>query len=131
MRKRLRKKYQKGEFAVPVIPIAFRMCELFDSNENDLLDRFIAEAIEANGLQFGGGGEAIWSGFAEPADWPGTISANQRSAIDAWIASNPEIIEHFVGEITTDAATILKHDPDFPQSRLGVPDTADLPDADR
>jgi uncharacterized protein len=121
MRKRLRKKLRKGEFAVQVIPIAFRMRELPVSGQNSLLDRFITEAIEANGLQFGGGGDGdIWSGFAEPVDCPGAISANQRSAVDAWIASNPEIVEHFIGEITRDEdiAELQKHDPDFPQSRL-------------
>ncbi|MDP6636835.1 MAG: 50S ribosome-binding protein YggL [Phycisphaerae bacterium] len=123
MRKRLRKKLQKGEFAVPVIPIAFRMGELADPDRNNLLDRFVAEAIEANGLQFGGGGGgSVWSGFAEPVNWPGSISDDQRSAVETWIASQPEIVERFVGEITTDSETLMDQDPDFPRSRLGASD---------
>ena len=121
MRKRLRKKLKEGEFATAVVPIAFRVRQLLVSDRESLIDRFIAEAIEANGLQFGGGGSgSIWSGFAEPADWPGTISEDQRSAVEAWIASAPEIVERFVGEITTDAETVLKQEPDFPGSRLGA-----------
>ena len=121
MRKRLRKKLQKGEFAVPVVPIAFRMCEVPVSDRNGLIDRFYDEAIEANGLQFGGGGsDAVWSGFAEPVEWPGVISADQRSDVHAWIESEPRIVELFVGETTTEAETAMKRDPDFPRSRLGA-----------
>ena len=122
MRKRLRKKLQKGEFAVPVIPIAFRMLDLPTPDRESLLDRFMAEAIEANGLQFGGGGDgSIWSGYAEPEGWPRTITDDQRSAVDVWIASRQEITERFVGEVTTDTdvEAVANGDPDFPASRLG------------
>ena len=121
MRKRLRKKLQKGEFAVPVIPIAFRMREMATLDRNDLLDRFYAEAIEENGLQFGSGGVGlVWSGYAEPAAFSESISAGQRSVVDAWIASEPRIVDRFVGDVIIDVETVLKREPEFPRSRLGA-----------
>ncbi len=123
MRKRLRKKYQLGEFAVPVIPVAFRTRELSSGEINKLADRFLAEAIEANKLQCGigpgvGVTSTIWSGFIEPTTWPGGISAEQRSAVEAWIAADPDITKHVVGQITTDVEKIMDRDPDYPASLL-------------
>ena len=46
-------------------------------------DRFIVEAMESNGLQFGGGGSAgTWGGFAETEARHGSVSADQRSRVD-------------------------------------------------
>jgi len=123
MRKRLRKKYRLGEFAVPVIPVAFRTRELSIRDLNKLADRFLAEAIEANKLQCGigpgvGVASTIWSGFIEPVAWPGKISADQRAAVAAWIAADPDITKHVVGQITTDIEKIMARDPDYPASLL-------------
>ena len=123
MRKRLRKKYRLGEFAVPVIPIAFRTRELSDQEINDLMERFVTEAIEANKLQCGVGSgvdRSVWSGFIAPVAWPGKISADQRSAVEAWVAAETDIIEYVLGEITTDdMEPIMDRDPDYPASLLG------------
>ena len=121
MRKRLRKKLGKGEFAVPVVPIVFRIAELPVLARNSLIDRFLEEAIYANGLQFGGGGGgSVQSGFAEPQKAPGSVSADQRAVIDAWLTSEPRVLEHFVGEAmsASEVDAAVKDEPDFPESRL-------------
>ena len=54
-------------------PVVFRICFRFDANlkieeRNSLLDLWWREAIEANGLQFRGGGlDNKWSGYVENA----------------------------------------------------------------
>ena len=121
MKKRLRKKLGKGEFDYPLMPIAFRMISLGNDVRNALLDRFIIEAIEANGLQFGGGGGAdIWSGFADVARYPFKIEEEQRLAVKGWLASQEEILEYFVGEMMkdSDVRAAQNADPSFLESRL-------------
>ena len=119
MRRRLRKKLCKGEFDVPVIPIAFLIASI--PERNVLLDRFIEEAIEANGLQFGGGGASdVWSGFAEPYARSLSITGEQRSTIVAWLASQQDIVDYFVGDIVrgSELEPVLAGEPDFPRTRL-------------
>ncbi|MDH3347506.1 MAG: YggL family protein [Desulfobulbaceae bacterium] len=118
MKKRLRKKLRRGEFSVVVVPIAFRMREIPQEMQNNLLDRFIKEAIEANDLQFGGGGHLRWAGFAEPQAWPGSISSQQRAAIASWLEAEQDIVQHYVGEITLDSKVESGNDPDYPRSQL-------------
>src|SRR5207244_12648965 len=64
MKKRLRKKLRKGEFAEYGFSIWFRFDTVLAEEESDLLmDRFLDELIEANRLQFGGGGDGKeWDG---------------------------------------------------------------------
>ena len=57
MNKRLRKKKHLGEYQEFGFKAGFRFSnELTRSTRNNLLNRFIEEAIESSGLQYGGGG---------------------------------------------------------------------------
>ena len=65
------------------------------SDRSDLFwDSFIAEAIEANQLFFGGGK----SGFVVP---DGRVSATEahRQAVRSWLKSRPEVTSVVVGSL--------------------------------
>ena len=60
VKKRLRKKRRVGEFQEFGFGAGFRFSDLLTMEaRNNLLNRFIEEAIEKNGLQFGGGFHAL------------------------------------------------------------------------
>jgi hypothetical protein len=75
---------------------------LSTNERNALLERWLAEAVEPAGLQFGGGGTGqVWSGYLEPV-FGLTIFDQQRQQVIAWLASQGEI-EHFdIGPIEDD-----------------------------
>lgn len=75
---------------------------LSKGERNALLDRWLAEAVEPAGLQFGGGGTGqVWRGYLEPV-FGETILDQQLQKVTAWLASQGEI-EHFdVGAIAYD-----------------------------
>lgn len=73
--------------------------DLTVEQRNELLDKFIRNAIEANGLQFGGGGsDNIWDGTAEPGGETDEVSEAQRSSVIAWLKNEPRVLHYFVGE---------------------------------
>ena len=118
MRKRLRKKLHVGEFNVPLLPIVFEMIPFESvSLRNAFLDRFNLEAIEENGLQFGGGGMGeVWRGFAEPAGRSRKISPDQVAKVESWLSVQREIRRFAVGPVMRDSEVLKKmdEDPDFP-----------------
>ena len=92
MRKRLRKKLRKGEFREFGFEIAFRVKERRD----ELLDRFILEAIEGNGLLFGG---SEIGGFATSTANGASATDDQREKVRAWLEAQPEITDISIGEL--------------------------------
>lgn len=97
MRKRLRKKLHKNEFQEMGFEVQFRMpSDLTESDFDDLIDLFIEEAIEANGLSFGGGGGDEWSGFVA-LDGRGSTTDEHREKVGQWLESRPQILEWHVG----------------------------------
>ena len=99
MKKRLRKKLHRGEFQEFGFNIQFNIKpELTDATKNNLIDRFLTEAIEANGLQFGGGGLDIWEGFA-CLDGRGTATDQHRELVRSWLNGTPEITEFHISEL--------------------------------
>jgi len=100
MRKRLRKKKHLGEFQQLGFELSFRYRPADAETDNVLLDAFLREAIEANGLQFGGGGgPGAWAGFAASDARYGGATDADRETVRAWLASRSEITEFAVGPL--------------------------------
>ena len=92
MRKRLRKKKRLGEFAEFGLSVTVTPNIPFGSRErNDLLDRFIEEAIEKNALSCGGGGGDTWEFFVTANGKRASVTDAQRQSLEAWLRSTPAI----------------------------------------
>jgi len=94
--KRLRKKLHRGEFKELGFSLSFRFSsELTKEERNTLLNDFIQQAIEANGLVFGGGGAGnTWDGFVTLDALRGSTSEVQREKVIEWLDRNPRIMEY-------------------------------------
>ena len=101
MRKRLRKKLHRGEFTELGSRVRFRFSpDLSTDDRNRLIDDFTREAIEANGLQFGGGGSKnIWEGFVALDAPRGSVTEDHRQKVIQWLEANPKILEYEVGPL--------------------------------
>lgn len=101
MKKRLRKKKRLGEFQEFGFKTGFRFPGQLDTNaSNDLLDRFIRDAIEKNGLQFGGGGAGNeWNGFVALATPRGSTLETHRQAVENWFKQEPEVQEYYLSDM--------------------------------
>lgn len=66
---------------------------------NAVIEAFIAEAIEGNDLQFGGGGRGDWQeGVAEPHTLD-AATETQRQAVADWLSRQPWVLEFEVGPL--------------------------------
>jgi hypothetical protein len=95
MKKRLRKKRHMGEFAVYGVSIRVSLTPgIADDGFEAFIDAFLAEAIEANGLWFGGGGSPAtdWSGVIDPGTSVRGIPAPVLDAVRSWMADRTEIV---------------------------------------
>ncbi len=84
--RRLRKKLHVDEFQQLGFEVSFRLRD--DLQEGELAsfwERFILEAIEANGLVFGGGDT---SGFITGSCGT-TVNIGHRQLIDSWLKAQP------------------------------------------
>jgi uncharacterized protein YggL (DUF469 family) len=99
--KRLRKKLHLLEYREFGFEICFRFsADLSEEARNSLIDDFIREAIEANGLQFGGGGsDNVWDGFATLDAKRGTATEAHREKVIGWLTMNPKILQYRVGDL--------------------------------
>lgn len=92
MKKRLRKKLHLGEFREDCFEIEFSFDpplspEAFDN----FWDDFVCGLIEAEDLQFGGGGDpASWHGFVEKAG-RGTVRERDRQIVVDWLEQHPDV----------------------------------------
>ena len=100
MKKRLRKKLRRGEFAEYGFSIWFRFDRGLAEQEWDrLIDRFLDELIEANGLQFGGGSSGNeWDGVVALAV-RGSASEGHRQLVGGWLESQSAIAEFRIGDL--------------------------------
>src|SRR5438132_13115934 len=100
MRKRLRKKLHQGEFAEYGFSIWFRFNQELTEEESDrLMDRFLDELIEANRLQFGGGGNGKeWDGVVALAG-RGSAREEHRQLVSDWLESQSAIAEFRIGDL--------------------------------
>ena len=100
MKKRLRKKRRVGEFQEMGFEVSFNIQKgLTVSEQNAILDDFITQAVEANGLQFGGGGDTHWQGFIVLNKSRGSVSAHHRETVRSWLEKNPQISNIRIGEL--------------------------------
>lgn len=101
MKKRLRKKLRVGEFQELGFPVRFRISEeLSEEQLGEFLGDWLTSAVEARGLQFGGGGDARdWEGFIELYR-RGSVTEDHRRAIDQWLSEDPRVLHHEVGPLT-------------------------------
>ena len=92
MRRRLRKKRRVAEFTQLGFNVRYSVRENMSPEAlDDLLDRFILEAIEANGLLCGGGGGPVeWHFLAYPQ---GRRSASEADAslVGEWLKEQEAI----------------------------------------
>ena len=93
MRKRLRKKRHLSEFQELGFEITFLILGSEDvEQESDLLFEFLEQAIEANGMYFGGAGkEGRWSGIVYPLNRHGTpMTEDRREVVTSWLKANDD-----------------------------------------
>lgn len=92
--RRLRKKLHLDEFREDGFAVRLAFVPADDPLEHlRFWDAFIAEAIEANGLIYGGGAE----GFAMPER--GSATDAHREAVRAWLATRTELSATTVGPL--------------------------------
>jgi len=98
MKKRLRKKLHLGEYQEFGFMVSCSFVSgLSDVQLDSFIDTFIQEAIESNGLSFGGGGDKQeWKGFAT-LDRRGSATEKHKTKVSKWFESNPEVIDFKVG----------------------------------
>jgi uncharacterized protein YggL (DUF469 family) len=95
MRRRIRKKKHIGEFQEFGVEVAAKLKSAADLDA--FLDDFILNAVEVNGLAFGGGGlGARFSGFVELGR-RGVHTSNLEK-VTAWLAKEGRIESYQVGE---------------------------------
>jgi uncharacterized protein YggL (DUF469 family) len=102
--KRLRKKLHVGEFREFGFSVSFRLPENLDCEAQDgFFDRFIAEAIEDNGLFFGGGfgggdGEGFVTGHLN-RQGGGNVTEEHRVFMRNWLAAQSLVTDVQIGEL--------------------------------
>ena len=97
MKKRLRKKLHKGEFAVfgVSLKVSFSL-NLSEAVFDQFIDDFIEHAIEARGLSFGGGGsrDKGWAGVIQPRKFETIIREDDLVWLRAWLVKQA-VVESF------------------------------------
>jgi uncharacterized protein len=93
--RRLQKKLHVGEFQELGFEISFQFQkDLANDLINQFWDDFIIEAIEQNGLAFGGGTQ----GFASL--WKrGSVTEVHRDLVRKWLSLRPELLSFELGEL--------------------------------
>ena len=99
MRKRLRKKQDQGEFAGFAFGVSYVLDDISSQRANEFLDRFVEQAIEANGLECRGNERARdWDFRVVSADGQKPSPA-QRSAVAEWLKSRKELSRFEVEDV--------------------------------
>jgi len=95
MRKRLRKKRHLGEFREFGFQVRTVWADhLTQEQQDDAIDSFILQAIEANGLYCGGGGRGVWGVCARHG-----ATEEQRRAVERWLSQCPAVKEFTLGPL--------------------------------
>lgn len=96
---RLRKKLRVDEFKEFGFLITFSLSnDINVESNNAFVDRFLAEAIEANGLVFGGGIGETTEGFAT-LNKRGTATEEHRQQVKNWLSVQAEVSKIKIGEL--------------------------------
>ena len=95
MRKRLRKKRHVGEFQEFGAEITVTLKS--DINSDSFFEELFCDALEANGLAFGGGGTDFeFSGFVELGRRD--VHASNLNRLRAWLAAEPRVESYLFGD---------------------------------
>ena len=133
MRKRLRKKRHLSEFQELGFEVTFRILGSESvEQESNLLFRFLDEAIEANGMYFGGvGKETRWSGVVHSPNRSGApMSDENREQVISWLRANndfqfleaSDLFDVWYGELPSESEEPEPNTPEAPfVNRHGVP----------
>ena len=86
--RRLRKKLRVDEYQELGFDIAWKLPDDTDSTAIDaFIVRFFNEAIEPNGLGFGGEGDVLWHGIICTQKL-GKCTDEQRTTVEKWLTDN-------------------------------------------
>lgn len=91
--RRLRKKLHVDEFREDGFHLRVVLRALSAAEADRFWDAFLAEAIEARGLTYGGGEE----GFV--AALRGSATEADRDAVRDWLAARPEVVSAAIGPL--------------------------------
>ena len=99
MKKRLRKKLRKGEFKEIGCEVRIKLAEgLSDEQAEAFVDAFLAEAIEAHGLQFGGGAfRAECDGYI--GKYRGSVTEAHRATVGRWLTNRADVVAYEFGPL--------------------------------
>jgi len=85
---RLRKKLRVDEFKELGFDVAWQLDDNISGEELDaFIDKFFAEAIQPNGLGFGGEGDTLWHGLICTQKL-GSCTDEHRNAVEKWLTDN-------------------------------------------
>lgn len=100
MKRRVRKKLHVGEFQELGFEIRCLFIPDFSDNAfNAFIDEFMTQAIESQGLSFGGGGDTTrWGGFIT-LNRRGSLSDEHRTKVSTWLASKAAVREYQIGQL--------------------------------
>ena len=85
---RIRKKLRVDEFQEFGFDIAWKLKDGINGEELDVfIDKFFAEAIQPNGLGFGGEGDTLWHGLICTQKL-GSCTDENRSTVEKWLTDN-------------------------------------------
>ena len=99
MRKRLRKKLRRAEFTELVFGVRYTLVAgLPVTAADDFLDRFLLQAVEANNLRCGGGGQGVACDFVVTLAGRGSPTEAQRLSLATWLGNQPEVLSYTLGE---------------------------------
>ena len=97
---RQRKKLHLGEFAELGFEVSADLTRELDERQRDvLIDAFLEECIEANGMLFGGGINKDLGGFIVPDAARGSATEEQRECVREWLLGRPEFSAVTVGPL--------------------------------
>lgn len=86
--RRLKKKLRVDEFQEFGFDVAWKLADETSSDEIDaFLNKFFAEAIEPNGLGFGGEGDVLWHGLICTQKL-GKCTEEHRTLVEKWLKDN-------------------------------------------
>lgn len=93
-KRQLKKKYL-GEFTETCFEFSAKLLQPFGPGEWDaFIDRFLAEVIDANGLEFGGGGGSEdFSGFVAAAKRYGKVDERHQALVKEWLEKQSRLTE--------------------------------------
>ena len=93
--RRLRKKLRVAEFQQLGFEVTFELQQPIPEAQSwEFWDAFIAEAIESNGLMFGGGETGFVCGARRAS-----ATEEHRQAVESWLTRRPEVKSVLVGQL--------------------------------